>query len=60
MWVERQAGVTKSTFARGDRLVVVGAPSRDPASHDVTQVREVRQPRDGWTWRSNSPFVRPS
>ena len=44
----------------GDHLMVIGAPSRDPASHDVTLVREVQRPRDGWSWRSNAPFVQPS
>jgi hypothetical protein len=59
-WVERQAHVTKSTFHVGDHLVIVGAPSRDPASHEVTRVREVRRPADGWLWRDASEFARPS
>ena len=59
-WVERQAGVTKSTFQIGDRLVVVGAPSRDAASHEVTLIREVRRPADQWIWRSNTEFAGPS
>lgn len=60
LWVERQAGVTKSTFQVGDHLIVIGAPSRDPASHEVTMVREVRRPRDRWRWRSDTPFAQPS
>ena len=59
-WVERNAGVTKSTFAVGDRLIVTGAPSRDPASHEVTLVREVRRPSDRWSWRSSDGFAPPS
>ena len=59
-WVERQAHVTKSTFRVGDHLIIVGAPSRDPASHDVTRVREVRRPADGWSWRDSGDFARPS
>jgi hypothetical protein len=59
-WAERNAGVTKETFTVGDKLVVVGAPARDAASHQVTQVREVRRPSDGWTWRSSAPFAQPS
>jgi hypothetical protein len=59
-WVERQAGVTKSTFKVGDHLLITAAPSHDPASHDLTQVREVRRPRDGWAWRSTAPFRPPS
>jgi hypothetical protein len=50
MWVEREAGVTKTTFKLGDRLVIRGAPSRDPASHEVTLLQQVRRPSDGWTW----------
>ena len=59
-WVERNARVTKSTFTTGDHLIVIGAPSRDPASHEVTLVREVRRPRDQWSWRSTVPFAPPS
>lgn len=58
-WVERNAGVMKSTFQVGDHLIIIGAPSRDPASHEVTMVREVRRPRDRWTWRSDTPFAQP-
>ena len=59
-WVARNAGVTKSTFKVGDHLIITAAPSRDPASREVTQLREVRRPRDGWMWRSTSPFRPPS
>ena len=60
MWVKRQARVQKDTFKKGDHLVVVGAPSRDPESHEVTQVREVRRPSDQWTWRDPTAFAPPS
>lgn len=53
-WVERNAGVTKATFNVGDTLVVVGAPSRDPASREVTLIQEVRRPSDGWNWKNAS------
>jgi hypothetical protein len=59
-WAERNAGVTKDTFKVGDHLVVVGAPSRDPSARQVTMLREVRRPRDGWIWRSNAPYAQPS
>jgi len=58
-WVERQAGVTMSTFHVGDHLIIVGAPSRDPASREVTRVREVRRPIDGWAWRDAGEFAVP-
>jgi len=59
-WVQRAAGVTGATFQAGDHLVITGSPARDPASHDVTMLREVRRPRDGWMWRSTTPFAPPS
>ena len=59
-WVERQASVTKTTFKVGDHLLITAAPSHDPASHELTQVQEVRRPRDGWMWRSTAPFRPPS
>jgi|KBSMisStandDraft_5_1062788.scaffolds.fasta_scaffold681732_1 hypothetical protein len=58
-WVERQARVTKSTFHLGDHLMIVGAPSRDPKSREVTRVREVRRMADGWAWRDAGEFARP-
>jgi hypothetical protein len=59
-WVERQAAVTKSTFQIGDHLVVIGSPSRDANSREVTLVREVRRPSDQWIWRSTTEFAKPS
>ena len=59
-WVRRQANVEKGTFRVGDRLVVIGAPSRDAQSREITQVREVRRPSDAWLWRSGMPFAAPS
>ena len=59
-WVERHAGVTKSTFHAGDHLIVIGAPPRDAASHEVTRIREVQRPRDGWLWRDAGDFAKPS
>ena len=50
-WVEREAGVTKTTFKVGDDLVIRAAPARDPASHELASVRAVQRPSDGWNWR---------
>jgi hypothetical protein len=58
--VSRRAGATKDTFKAGDHLVIIGAPARDPSSHEVSMVREVRRPRDQWNWRSPTPFAQPS
>jgi hypothetical protein len=60
MWVKRQARVQKDTFKPGDQLLIVGAPSRDPESHEVTQVREVRRASDQWSWRHTIAFAPPS
>ena len=59
-WVERQAGVTKSTFQVGDHLIVIGSPSRESTSREVTLIREVRRPADQWIWRSTTEFAKPS
>lgn len=59
-WLKRIAHVTPDTFAAGDHLVIVGAPARDPASHEVTMIREVRRGRDQWRWVSAAPFAKPS
>jgi hypothetical protein len=48
--VER-AGVTRTTLKVGDHVIVTGAPPRDPASHELMPVREIRRPRDGWIWK---------
>jgi hypothetical protein len=52
--VER-AGVTKTTLKIGDHVIVSGAPPRDPASHELMPVWEVRRPRDGWKWQGSGP-----
>ena len=44
------AGVTRTTLKVGDHVIVTGAPPRDPASHELMPVREIRRPRDGWKW----------
>jgi len=59
-WVEKHSGVTKNTFAVGDHLIIIGAPARDESSPDVTQVRDVRRPRDNWHWTDGSQFAKPS
>jgi Family of unknown function (DUF6152) len=58
-WVEAYAGVKKTTFTVGDQVIMSAAPSRDPASHELAVVREVRRPRDGWHWKTQSPFPPP-
>ena len=59
-WVRTYAGVTSTTFKIGDHLVISAAPPRDPASHELASVREVRRPSDGWDWKRQAPFPPPS
>ncbi len=43
------ANVTATTLKASDRIIVTGAP-RDPSSHIVTLLKEIRRPADGWRW----------
>lgn len=47
----RHGKVGPDTLKAGDRVVVVASPPRDPSSHKITLLREVRRPADGWLWR---------
>jgi len=50
-WLRFRAHVMLTTLRVGDELVVTGAPSREPESHELVRLREVRRPRDGWTYK---------
>jgi hypothetical protein len=50
-WLQYHAHVTLTTLRIGDHVIVSGAPSRNPASHDLVRLKEVRRPRDGWTYQ---------
>ena len=65
-WLQYHAHVMLTTLRVGDQLVVSGAPSRDPASHELVSLKQVRRPRDGWTYQviqedpaASSPSVSP-
>ena len=45
-----QGGITRFTLKIGDKIVIDGAPARDPADHKVL-VRKVVRPSDGFTWQ---------
>ncbi len=49
-WLQYHAHLTLTTLRVGDHVIVSGAPSRDPASHELVRLKEVRRPRDGWTY----------
>jgi hypothetical protein len=50
-WLQFHAHVTLTTLRVGDQLAISGAPSRDPASHELVRLKEVVRRRDGWTYR---------
>ena len=50
-WLQYHAHVMLTTLRVGDQLVVTGAPSREPESHELVRLKEVRRPRDGWTYQ---------
>lgn len=54
-FVEQVAHVTRSTFRSGDRLIISASPARDSAIRQLALVREIRRPRDGWSWRRETP-----
>jgi uncharacterized protein DUF6152 len=47
--VLKHEGVENSTLRPGDRLIITGNPSRDPAARRLW-LRTVTRPADGWTW----------
>jgi len=44
-----QKGVTRDTLKPGDRVVIVGNPSRTAEDHRMRLVK-ITRPSDGWTW----------
>ena len=50
-WLLLKAHVMLTTLRVGDHLTVIGAPSRDPAAHEVVRLNEVRRASDGWTYK---------
>ena len=50
-WLQYHAHVMLTTLRVGDHVIVSGSPSRDPVSRELVRLKEVRRPRDGWTYR---------
>ena len=46
--------VTPQTLKIDDHVVVTGSPHRDPNMFELVVLEEVRRPRDGWRWRSQT------
>ena len=53
--LEYRAHLTRTTFQVGDHLIVSGAPNRNPAVHEISAVKEVLRPSDGWHWGVSQP-----
>ena len=51
LWLQYHAHVLLTTLRVGDQLIISGSPSRDPASRELVRLKQVRRPRDGWTYR---------
>ena len=50
--IARRGPFTATTLRVGDRVVVVGNPSRSPGTRVLARLREVVRPSDGWRWYS--------
>jgi hypothetical protein len=46
----RDMGVAPTTLNIGDDVVISGSPSRDASAHRLALLKQVRRPRDGWSW----------
>ena len=53
-WLQYNAHMTLTTLRVGDHVIVSGAPSRNPASHELVRLTKVTRPRDGWTYQVTS------
>jgi hypothetical protein len=47
----RRANVVPGELKVGDHLVVTGAPFRDPSTHKLSILTDIRRPADGWRWQ---------
>jgi hypothetical protein len=46
----QRAGINYDTLKNGDRVVLSGAPARDPAVPKMSIVRNLKRTSDGWNW----------
>jgi Family of unknown function (DUF6152) len=49
-WLQYHAHVMLTTLRIGDHVIVSGSPSRDAAARELVRLKDVRRPRDGWTY----------
>jgi hypothetical protein len=50
--VSERMPVRSTTLKIGDRVAIVGAPSRDIALRGLVNLKEVRRLDDGWVWQA--------
>ena len=53
----QQRGITAETFRPGDRLIITGAPGRNPADRRI-HLKTIERPADGWKWPGGRPTGR--
>ncbi len=46
----RRANVEPGALKVGDHVVVTGSPFRDPSTHKLSILTDIRRPADGWRW----------
>jgi hypothetical protein len=46
--------LNRQSLKVGDHVVIIASPPRDPASHEVVSIKEVRRPRDAWIWKRSN------
>jgi hypothetical protein len=49
----KQSGVGEDTLTPGDRVVISGSPSRDPAEYRM-HLKSIQRRADGWQWSGPS------
>jgi hypothetical protein len=50
--VSERMPVRSTTLKVGDRIAIVGAPSRDTTLRGLVNLKEVRRLDDGWVWQT--------
>ena len=45
----KESGIGKDTLKPGDRVIIVGSPSRDPTEYRM-HLKRIQRRGDGWQW----------
>ena len=46
----RRTNVAPGDLKVGDHVIVTGSPFRDPSTHKLSILTDIRRPADGWRW----------